>query len=262
MWGRLFGRSKPEKPAATLDDASKSIETRGGKVDEKLKKMDAELLGYKKQMAKMKPGPARKQIEQKALRLLKQKKMYDKQRESLYNQSFNIDQTKFAQENVKDTAMTVEAMKSANKELKTQVKEINIDDIEDLHDDMSEMLELTDEIQDVMGRSYDTNQVDEADLMDELNSLEDTIDSEETVTESVEEPPSYLVSAASAANKITAAAGGDQKAQVPAAPAKVAVTVGGGKGGSAPAPPPPKPVAATATPAAAAPPAGNRKLLE
>ncbi len=101
----MFGKPKEKKPAATLDDASKSVEDRGGKVDEKLKKMDAELMGYKKQMSKMKPGPARKQIEQKALRLLKQKKMYEKQRESLYNQSFNIDQTRFAQENVKESVI-------------------------------------------------------------------------------------------------------------------------------------------------------------
>jgi hypothetical protein len=77
----------------------------GLQVDEKLKKMDAELMGYKKQMSKMKPGPARKQVEAKALRLLKQKKMYEKQRESLYNQSFNLDQTRFAQENVKETVV-------------------------------------------------------------------------------------------------------------------------------------------------------------
>jgi len=262
MWGRLFGRSK-EEPKTTLDDAAKSVEARGDKVDAKLQKMDAELLGYKKQMAKMKPGPARKQVEQKALRLLKQKKMYEKQRESLYNQSFNIDQTKFAQENVKETAVMVGAMKNANKELKAQVKDINLDDIEDLHDDMTDMLEMTDEIQDVMGRSYDTNQVDESELMDELNSLEDTIETESNSVESVtEEPPSYLVSAASAANKITAAAaggGGDQKVQVPAAPAKAVVTVGGG------AAPAPKPVTAAAAPApAAATPvvAPGRKLLE
>ena len=47
MWNRLFGKPKAEKPAATLDDASKSVDERGGKVDDKLKKMDAELLGYK-----------------------------------------------------------------------------------------------------------------------------------------------------------------------------------------------------------------------
>ena len=33
--------------------------------------------------------------------MLKQKKMYEKQRDTLYNQSFNVDQTRFALQNVK-----------------------------------------------------------------------------------------------------------------------------------------------------------------
>jgi charged multivesicular body protein 5 len=67
-------------------------------------------------------------------------------------------------------------MKNANKELKASVKEIDLDAIEDLHDDMTEMLETTDEIQDIMGRSYDTNAVDEDELLAELDGMEDTID--------------------------------------------------------------------------------------
>ncbi len=45
--------------------------------------------------------------------VLKQKKMYEKQTDVMRNQQFNIDQTKFAQENLKDTATTVAAMKTA-----------------------------------------------------------------------------------------------------------------------------------------------------
>ena len=59
---------------------------------------------------------------------------YEKQRDTLYNQSFNVDQTRFAIQNVKDTVTTVAAMKSASKELKVAMKDIKIDDIEDLHD--------------------------------------------------------------------------------------------------------------------------------
>jgi charged multivesicular body protein 5 len=68
MFNRFFGKAKPKKPVATLDDASASIDKRGTDLDAKIKKMDEELAGFKKQMAKMKPGPARRQIEQRALR--------------------------------------------------------------------------------------------------------------------------------------------------------------------------------------------------
>lgn len=191
---RLFGKSKPKEPTPTLDDAAGSIEKRGGDMDERIKKLDEELLRYKQQMAKMRPGPAKNQVQQRALRVLKQKKLYEKQRDSLYNQSFNIDQTRFAQQNVKDTVLTVNAMKAAHADLKVGMKAIKIDDIEDLHDDMSDLLEDADEINEIMGRAYGVpEELDESDLLDELNSLEDEIQEEES-----EELPSYLVNAATA----------------------------------------------------------------
>jgi len=194
---RLFGKSKPKVPAPTLEDASKSMSDRGGVVDEKMKKLDEELLRYKQQMSKMKAGPAKTQVQQRALRCLQQKKMYQKQRDTLYNQQFNIDQTQFAQQNVKDTITTVAAMKDASKGLKVEMKKVKVDEIEDLHDDMTDMLEDTDEINEIMGRAYGVPEdVDETDLMDELNALEGEMESE-SVGES-NEIPSYLVNAATA----------------------------------------------------------------
>lgn len=46
-------------------------------------------------------------IKQKALRVLKQRKMYESQRENLTNQSFNMEQTNFATQMLKDTKVTV-----------------------------------------------------------------------------------------------------------------------------------------------------------
>ena len=44
---------------------------------------------------------------QKALRVLKQKKMYEQQRENLMAQSFNMEQANFATQMLKDTKVTV-----------------------------------------------------------------------------------------------------------------------------------------------------------
>jgi len=194
---RLFGKAKPKVPGPTLDDASKSMEDRTGVVDGKVAKLDEELARYKKQLQKMKPGPAKQQVQQRAVRVLKQKRMYEKQRDTLYNQQFNVDQTRFAQQNVKDTITTVAAMKGAQKELKTSMKQVKLDEIEDLHDDMGDLLEDADEINEIMGRSYGVpEELDENDLMDELNSLEDELAEEET-----EETPSYLVNASTASKQ-------------------------------------------------------------
>ena len=64
------------------------------------------------------------------MNILKQKRMYEKQREQLQGQMFNIDQTKFATQNIKDNADMVAAMKSTHAELKDSFKEINIDEVE------------------------------------------------------------------------------------------------------------------------------------
>lgn len=68
--------------------------------------------------------------------------MYEGQRDQLYQQQFNLDQVAFTTESVKDTVNTVQALKGAHKELKTQMKkkEFDIDKIERLQDDMSDLM--------------------------------------------------------------------------------------------------------------------------
>merc|ERR1719183_436108 len=88
-------------------------------------------------------------------------------------QQFNIEQVTFAQETLKETADTVGAMKDANKALKKQFKAININQVEDMQDDMADLLEQAEEIQEAMGRSYNTDDIDEADLEAELAAMED-----------------------------------------------------------------------------------------
>lgn len=74
--------------------------------------------------------------------VLKQKRLYENQREQLYNQQFNMEQTSFALESIKDTAQTVQAMKAAGAELKSAFKkqDLNIDGIEKLQDEMADLM--------------------------------------------------------------------------------------------------------------------------
>ena len=69
-------------------------------------------------------------IEQRALRTLKQKKMYEGQIAQLQQQSFNMESTALVTENLRNTMATVDAMKTANKEIKKQYGKIDIDKIE------------------------------------------------------------------------------------------------------------------------------------
>lgn len=119
--------------------------------------------------------------------MLKQRKLYESQRDQLMQQSFNMEQTHMVTENLKNTMVTVDAMQTANKELKSQYKKVNIDKIESLQDEMEDLLDSANEVQEALGRSYGLpEELDEADLEAELDALGDELLEED------EAVPSYL----------------------------------------------------------------------
>ncbi|KAI9587516.1 charged multivesicular body protein 5 [Glossina fuscipes] len=172
---RLFGRSKPKEPGPSLGDCIKGVDERAGAIEEKINKLENELRKYREQMSKMRDGPAKNSVKQKALRILKQKKAYEQQAESLRNQSFNMEQANYAAQSMKDTQITVAAMKDGVKQMQKEFKKIDIDQIEDIQDDMADMLEQAEEVQDALGRTYGMPEVDDDELAAELEALGDEI---------------------------------------------------------------------------------------
>lgn len=71
---RIFGAKRDQAPAPTLSDVSNNMNTRGGNLDERIKKLDAELLKHREAIKKLRPGPAQEAAKQRALRVLRQKK--------------------------------------------------------------------------------------------------------------------------------------------------------------------------------------------
>lgn len=139
-------------------------DSRADNVTIKIRKLEAELQAIKDQMNKMRDGPGKNTLKQKALRILKQKKLYEGQRDQLMQQSFNMEQAAMTTENLKNTFVTLDAMQSASKEMKKQYKKINIDKIEAMQDEMEDLMEKAQEVQESLGRSYAVDDVDEADL--------------------------------------------------------------------------------------------------
>jgi charged multivesicular body protein 5 len=72
---RFFGTAKAKAPKPTLNDAISSMDNRVDSVEVKVKRLDAELLKYREQMSRMRDGPAKNAVKQKALRVLQQKKL-------------------------------------------------------------------------------------------------------------------------------------------------------------------------------------------
>jgi len=184
---RVFGAKKNKEPPPSIEDANERITKRGDTVDEKIKKLDIELHRYKEQIKKTRPGPTLEGIKARAMRVLKQKRMYEGQRDMLYNQTFNLDQVQFAAEGIKDAQQTMSALKSANKDLKGMMKTVKIQDIDNLQDEMMDLMDVSNEIQETLGRSYSVpDDIDEEELMGELDALEADMESES------EGVPSYL----------------------------------------------------------------------
>jgi len=198
---RLFGKGKPKEAAPNLTDCISNIDSRGESIDKKISRLDVDLKKYSEQMKKMRNGPAKNQVKAKALRILKQKRSYENQRDQLGQQSFNLEQQNFAVQSLRDTKTTVDAMKVGVKDFKKAYKHINIDQIENMQDELEDMMEDNNDIQEVMGRSYGMPEIDDDELEAELDALGDEI--------GFDEDTSYLDDAVAAPSVPTSEIGGD-----------------------------------------------------
>ncbi|BHF64146.1 Charged multivesicular body protein 5 [Sparganum proliferum] len=199
---------------AMLNEAS-YIDNRIATLDKKIDMMRQEIGKYQQQMKNMREGPAKESIKRKAIGVLRQVKQLEKQRECLSSQSFNMDQAGYAIQSVKDTQVTVNAMKTGLKEFKKETKKLDINKIEDLQDDLTDMMELHDEFGEVLGRSVIPLDYNEEDLDAELAALGEDYDASRD--------SAYLDEALNAPGVPSAAVGG--QSVVPSAPA--ATTSGG-----------------------------------
>ncbi|XP_011340216.1 charged multivesicular body protein 5 isoform X2 [Ooceraea biroi] len=147
---RLFGRAKPKEPPPSITDCIAGVDSRADSAEKKIARLDAELKKYKDQMVKMRDGPAK-------------------------NAAFNMEQANYATQTLKDTQATVVAMKEGVKQMQKEFKNINIDQIEDMQDDLADMLEQADEVQEAMGRSYGMPEIDDDELAAELEALGDDL---------------------------------------------------------------------------------------
>merc|ERR1712014_405641 len=97
---------------------------------------------------------------------------------AVMNQQFNVDSVAFTTESIQDTINTVSALKAANETMKVEAAKLDMDNLEELYDDMAEMMADMEEVQEVMGRTYNC-EFDEEGLMDELNELDEEIATEQ-----------------------------------------------------------------------------------
>jgi charged multivesicular body protein 5 len=151
-------------------------------LNDKVPELDAKIVSYYKELAVVKAQlaktpPARQTaLKQKALQILKRKKMYEQQRDQVQTRAFNMDQAAFAFDSVKEAQDSVKVMKQFATQMKSAQKEIDLNELEDINDDMVDMLDEVNEMNELMSRDYGQfADVDEADLDAELAGLDDSV---------------------------------------------------------------------------------------
>ncbi|KAL2110778.1 hypothetical protein VUR80DRAFT_707 [Thermomyces stellatus] len=168
---RLFGTTQ-KGPKPTLDSAITNVDSRLQSIDVKLASLNAELTTYQTKLSKMREGPGKSALKEKAKKVLLQRRRYEAQRDQLQGQVWNMEQAQNMQDNLKNVMTTVDALKTTNKELKKQYGKVDIDKIERMQDEMADLMDVGNEIQESLSRAYDVpDEVDEADLDAELEAL-------------------------------------------------------------------------------------------
>ncbi|KAL2015145.1 hypothetical protein VTK56DRAFT_6199 [Thermocarpiscus australiensis] len=215
---RLFGSSAPKPPKPTLTSAISNLDTRISSIDVKLAAINAELTGYQTKLSKMRDGPGKAALKQKALKVLQRRKQYEAQRDQLQAQVWNMEQAQTMQDNLKNTMATVDALKSTNKALRREYGKVDLDKIERLQDEMADLLDVGNEIQETLARSYDVPEdVDEAELDAELEALGQEVELEREFAEGTaegalpsfmqDEVPEFIDEPPSTASKVKEAVG-------------------------------------------------------
>ncbi|KCV72999.1 hypothetical protein H696_00549 [Fonticula alba] len=186
---RIFGSSSSaaKAPPPSAADTVNRLESRADVIQVKIDKIDAELKTIQTRLSKMTEGSAKQQLKNKAIMLIRQKRGYEQQKNSMLQTAFSVDQVQMTTENLRLTIDTAQTMKQTAKDMKREYKRLDINKIEAIQDDLQDMMDQANEIQEIMGRGYDVpDYIDEADLESELAGLGDTL------FEDADGLPSYL----------------------------------------------------------------------
>mmetsp|Transcript_38991 Transcript_38991/g.70395 ORF Transcript_38991/g.70395 Transcript_38991/m.70395 type:complete len:220 (+) Transcript_38991:57-716(+) len=149
---RLFGWGKeeeaPKKDAQpTLQQAADRIDQQVQALEEKIAKSDEEI---RQLVAKGSTNPTAKA---RAMQAMKRKKMYEQNRDQLLGQQFNVENLAFQQEQAEVTAMAVQAMSAGTEQLKEQQKNVNINTVDKLTEDLADVQDEMKAINEALAQS-------------------------------------------------------------------------------------------------------------
>jgi len=181
MFSSLFGSNKAVEKKAPKPDINKSIQNIKSAQD-RLDKRGAHL---EKQVAKLLQSAKTKMKNKNkkgAMYDLKRKKMLEKELTGIENKKLTLETQALALENAQMNESVFTTIKGGRNALKAVQKQVNVDEVEELMDDMHEMHEDQDAINEALGQSV--VDFDDDELLQELEDLdEDDLEQVEDIPE-------------------------------------------------------------------------------
>jgi charged multivesicular body protein 4A/B len=118
-----------------------------------------------------------------ALMCLKRKKMLEKQMEQLTAQMMNLESQSMAMEGMASNKSMVETIQTTNSAMKQLNKEMDVDKVEDLVDDLRENIDNSNEISEILASPVgDLADLDDDSILNELEEIEQEIATEQQKT--------------------------------------------------------------------------------
>jgi len=174
MFGKLFKKKEESKTTAeAIQDLRQNEDMLLKKQEFLEKKIDSEL-----EIAR-KNAKTNKRL---ALTALKRKKRYEKQLQQIDGTLTTIEQQREALEAANINTTVLKGMDSAAKALKNAHKDMNVDNVHDMMDDIAEQQDVAKEISDAISQpTAFANEFDEDELEEELENLQLELEGEENM---------------------------------------------------------------------------------
>lgn len=174
---RLFGNRSSNNSNSDLDD--KVFDSSETSINNTIKDLNLKLHNVEQQIAvntkQYKQNQKNSFLKKKLLNLLKQKGTLSNQLMQYENSLMNIQQQKLSNINVKTNLNIITNMQQQVKQFKqfnkANSKIFNADSIYDLKDELDDMMQQTDEINEILNMGNGQNEIDEDELNEELDFL-------------------------------------------------------------------------------------------
>lgn len=174
---RLFGNRSSNNSNSDLDD--KVFDSSETSINNTIKDLNLKLHNVEQQIAvntkQYKQNQKNSFLKKKLLNLLKQKGTLSNQLMQYENSLMNIQQQKLSNINVKTNLNIITNMQQQVKQFKqfnkANSKIFNADSIYDLKDELDDMMQQTDEINEILNMGNGQDEIDEDELNEELDFL-------------------------------------------------------------------------------------------